>query len=180
MAAKRRSRCPYCSKLFSPDRRTVATQFTCGGDDCQKERKRVWQEEKRNSDPDYRLNDTVLDEAAKAKKAAYMRDYRKKKAKPRAGEAGEACQNTSKKMTEHLEIEMELVSCNQEPATFGQVLATTDPEKHGEDRETALTLLLRTRLKKSWSHALHGKTVVIKPSEKHEIEVRLRTHHHRN
>ena len=47
--------CNACGIKFSP-RAQSPHQAYCAQPDCQRERKRVWQQAKRRSDPDYTVN----------------------------------------------------------------------------------------------------------------------------
>jgi len=53
--ARERRRCAACGELFRPCSQ-VPNQMYCSGSACQRERRRRWQQAKRQSDADYREN----------------------------------------------------------------------------------------------------------------------------
>lgn len=75
MSARRR--CAACGKLFGT-RSQVPNQSYCADAACQRERKKLWQRERRTSDPDYRDNQTRAQEAWLARNPDYWRDYRRR------------------------------------------------------------------------------------------------------
>ncbi|HEY4580403.1 MAG TPA: hypothetical protein VIG89_05150 [Candidatus Acidoferrales bacterium] len=68
-------RCAACGKVFRP-RHQVPQQCYCAAPACQRERRRLWQQAKRQSDPDYRDNQTRAQRAWRKRNPDYWRDYR--------------------------------------------------------------------------------------------------------
>lgn len=68
-------RCTCCGKSFEP-RPQVPDQSYCSAPDCQRARKRQWQRAKRQSDPDYRINQRAAQQAWAQRNPDYWRDYR--------------------------------------------------------------------------------------------------------
>lgn len=75
MSARRR--CAACGKLFGI-RPQVPDQSYCADDACQRERKKLWQRERRTTDPDYRDNQARAQEAWLARNPDYWRRYRQR------------------------------------------------------------------------------------------------------
>ena len=75
MSARRR--CAACGKLFGV-RPQVPDQSYCADQACQRERKKLWQRERRVSDPDYRDNQARAQEAWLARNPEYWRGYRQR------------------------------------------------------------------------------------------------------
>ena len=73
MSARRR--CAACGKLFGI-RPQVPDQSYCADEVCQRERKRLWQRDRRTIDPDYRDNQARAQEAWQARNPDYWRQYR--------------------------------------------------------------------------------------------------------
>jgi hypothetical protein len=69
-------RCASCGQTFRP-RPQVPEQRFCAAKACQRERKRRWQQAKRASDPDYRLNQAQAQQSWGARHPEYWRDYRR-------------------------------------------------------------------------------------------------------
>jgi hypothetical protein len=69
-------RCPHCKRKFSPHPAVVQQRY-CGGADCQRARKRIWQKEKLTRDPDYRENQAAAQRAWRKRNSDYWRQYRK-------------------------------------------------------------------------------------------------------
>jgi hypothetical protein len=70
-------RCAACGRGFRP-RSQVPQQRYCSEAACQRERRRVWQREKRASDADYRENQVRAQRAWAARHREYWRDYRRR------------------------------------------------------------------------------------------------------
>lgn len=69
------NRCASCGQAFR-SRPQVREQRFCPAAVCQRERKRRWQQAKRASDPDYRLNQARAQQAWGARRADYWQSYR--------------------------------------------------------------------------------------------------------
>ncbi len=67
--------CAGCGQPFEP-RPQVPDQAYCSEPDCQRARKRQWQRAKRQSDPDYRINQRAAQQAWTQRHPDYWRDYR--------------------------------------------------------------------------------------------------------
>lgn len=68
-------RCQACQKWFPPCRH-VPDQTFCSKRDCQRERRRRWQQHKRKTDPDYRLNQAQAQQRWRQAHPEYWRNYR--------------------------------------------------------------------------------------------------------
>jgi hypothetical protein len=68
-------RCAYCGQLFEP-RPQVPEQAFCSAFNCQRARKRMWQRNKRQSDPDYRSNQQAAQRTWAQRNQGYWRSYR--------------------------------------------------------------------------------------------------------
>lgn len=68
-------RCAYCGKPFEPPPQ-VPAQTYCSLPDCQRARKRLWQRNKLQSDPDYQVNQRAAQQAWARRNPAYWRHYR--------------------------------------------------------------------------------------------------------
>lgn len=77
MVATKECRCQCCGKVFKPRPQTPNQRY-CGRPQCQRERKRVWQKEKRGKDPDYRDNQRRAQQRWAAHHPDYWRKWRKK------------------------------------------------------------------------------------------------------
>ncbi len=73
--AKRR--CAACGDLFTA-RRNVPRQRYCSKGECQRARRRSWQQEKRRQDPDYRANQAAAQRHWCEANPDYWRDYRRR------------------------------------------------------------------------------------------------------
>lgn len=67
--------CAHCGQPFQP-RPQVPNQTYCSSAECQRERRRRWQRQKRRDDPDYRDNDNRAGKAWAAENPAYWKQYR--------------------------------------------------------------------------------------------------------
>jgi hypothetical protein len=67
--------CTRCGSAFEP-RPQVPHQTYCSKPLCQKERRRLWQQLKRLSDPDYSENQSLAQRAWVTRNAQYWRKYR--------------------------------------------------------------------------------------------------------
>ena len=67
--------CACCGEPFEP-RPQVPDQAFCTSLDCQRTRKRQWQRAKRQSDPDYRINQRAAQQAWSQRNPDYWRNYR--------------------------------------------------------------------------------------------------------
>lgn len=68
-------RCKACGRLFRPHPR-VPDQTYCSDPECQRERRRRWQQQKRQEDPHYRENDADHHKAWAATNPGYWKRYR--------------------------------------------------------------------------------------------------------
>ncbi len=67
--------CIACGQKFRPRPQTPDQQF-CSQPECQRERRRRWQQAKRRDDPDYRDNDTRSSKEWAAENPGYWKQYR--------------------------------------------------------------------------------------------------------
>ncbi|MYM25478.1 hypothetical protein GTP46_22875 [Duganella sp. FT135W] len=67
--------CAACGKSF-PIRTQKTGQSYCSQPDCQKVRRRRWQQEKRKSDPDYAENQARAQQAWSKRNSDYWKNYR--------------------------------------------------------------------------------------------------------
>jgi hypothetical protein len=67
--------CPGCGKSFQP-RSQTPNQCYCSKETCQRERRRLWQQQKRQSDPDYYDNQMRAQHAWVERNQDYWRQYR--------------------------------------------------------------------------------------------------------
>lgn len=70
-------RCLACNQKFQA-RPQVSQQAYCAAPDCQKERRRLWQLNKRRTDPDYLENQMRAQQSWSNSHPDYWRDYRAK------------------------------------------------------------------------------------------------------
>jgi len=84
-------RCLACGRSFQP-RPQVPQQSYCSGQDCQRQRKKLWERERRRSDPDYRKNQASASQAWSRKHPDYWREYRR--ANPQYTERNRSTQQT--------------------------------------------------------------------------------------
>ncbi|HJW53983.1 MAG TPA: hypothetical protein VJ577_01795 [Burkholderiaceae bacterium] len=68
-------RCAACGHSFRPHPR-VSNQAYCSAPECQRERRRRWQRDKMQSDPDYRDNQARAQQAWGERNPEYWRRYR--------------------------------------------------------------------------------------------------------
>lgn len=68
-------RCKHCGKRIYP-RPQNPNQHYCKKPECQKARKRQWQRQKTNTDPDYKENQRAAARRWRAKNPDYWRHYR--------------------------------------------------------------------------------------------------------
>jgi hypothetical protein len=68
-------RCTYCGQQFEPCPQ-VPDQAFCSSPNCQRARKRQWQRDKRQSDPDYRSNQQAAQRTWTQRNQGYWRSYR--------------------------------------------------------------------------------------------------------
>lgn len=67
--------CNACGQMFRPSPK-VPRQSYCSDSDCQRERRRLWQQARRRSDPDYLDNQTKAQKAWGKRHPDYWRAYR--------------------------------------------------------------------------------------------------------
>jgi hypothetical protein len=70
-----RLRCANCNDLFTPAPQ-VPKQTYCSKHNCQKERRKQWQKNRLQSDPDYRANQSRAQKAWTEKNPNYWRELR--------------------------------------------------------------------------------------------------------
>ncbi len=70
-------RCAACRKLFHPRPQSPGQKF-CSAAECQRERKRRWQEARRAADSDYRENDVQANRQWRRRHPGYWREYRRR------------------------------------------------------------------------------------------------------
>ena len=68
-------RCAHCNDLFTPAPQ-VPKQTYCSKPKCQKERRKQWQKNRLQSDPDYRANQSRAQKAWTEKNPDYWRELR--------------------------------------------------------------------------------------------------------
>jgi hypothetical protein len=71
-----RTRCAACDDLFAA-RRNVPSQTYCSKPECQRERRRRWQRQKLEEDPDYRANQAAAQRRWRERHPDYWRRYRR-------------------------------------------------------------------------------------------------------
>lgn len=69
--------CANCQRTF-PREPTVKNQRYCGAEECQRARKRIWQQQKLVTDPDYKANQRACQAEWNDKNPGYYREYRQK------------------------------------------------------------------------------------------------------
>lgn len=69
-------RCASCGKSFHP-RPQTPKQIYCSAPECQRERRRRWQQARRQNDPDYRADQARAQAAWSTQHPDYWRDYRR-------------------------------------------------------------------------------------------------------
>jgi len=67
--------CIACGQSFKP-RPQIPQQSYCSSPDCQRERRRQWQRDKLQSDPDYQDNQARAQQAWSQRNSDYWREYR--------------------------------------------------------------------------------------------------------
>lgn len=87
--------CAACGQAFQP-RPQVPQQNYCPMPDCQRERRRRWQQVKRQTDPDYQDNQARAQQAWNTRNPDYWREYRS--AHPEYAERNRARQRKRKSM----------------------------------------------------------------------------------
>jgi hypothetical protein len=70
-------RCASCGESFHP-RPQTPKQTYCSAPKCQRERRRRWQQARRQNDPDYRENQTQAQTAWAAQHLDYWREFRRR------------------------------------------------------------------------------------------------------
>jgi len=68
-------RCAACGQAFEPNPR-IHQQAYCPNPECQRERRRRWQQQKRRDDADYRDNDVRASKAWASENPEYWKHYR--------------------------------------------------------------------------------------------------------
>lgn len=69
--------CTACGAVFTP-RPQSPHQTYCSKDSCQKQRRRLWQQAKRSSDPDYLENQAQAQREWGKRNTHYWREYRER------------------------------------------------------------------------------------------------------
>lgn len=67
--------CNACGKAFTPRPQTPHQKY-CSCLDCQRQRRRIWQQERRKNDSDYRENDIRVRKAWNSEHQNYWKRYR--------------------------------------------------------------------------------------------------------
>lgn len=67
--------CASCGKPFNPCPQVPGQAF-CSAPDCQRARKRQWQQARLRTDPDYRINQRAAQQAWSGRNQDYWRNYR--------------------------------------------------------------------------------------------------------
>lgn len=67
--------CEACGETFRPRAQRPDQRF-CSASSCQRERRRLWQQARRQSDPDYRDNEARGERAWRQRHADYWKSYR--------------------------------------------------------------------------------------------------------
>jgi len=75
MNARIQCAAPHCRRLFAPDPR-VKNQRFCGAKDCQRARRRTWQQAKLAADPDYKANQRDCQKQWHQHHPGYHKKYR--------------------------------------------------------------------------------------------------------
>lgn len=70
-------KCAACGRAFRP-RSERQKQSYCGSTECQRERRRRWQRDKRRTDPDYRSNQSAAQQRWAERHPDYWREYRRR------------------------------------------------------------------------------------------------------
>lgn len=145
-----KKRCPYCTCLFIPDARVRSRQKVCRKDECQAKRKKASQRKWSEKHRDYWGIHQVKGESRKvfcAEKAAYMREYRRKRPeyvkqdnarrnRTRSGEkpAGEgARRNQDERFVQTKEIKrliIELLPCRNQDVICAQMAEKKSVTSH--------------------------------------------------
>lgn len=68
--------CAGCGKAFHPRSQTPEQRY-CSSPECQRERRRRWQHARRQSDPDYRDNQSRAQQSWSEQHPDYWREYRR-------------------------------------------------------------------------------------------------------
>lgn len=68
-------RCLACADIFQPSPRVPAQNY-CSRPECQRERRKLWQKEKRKADPDYRENQLQCQRRWREAHPDYWQHYR--------------------------------------------------------------------------------------------------------
>ncbi len=68
-------RCLACADIFQPSPRVPAQNY-CSRPECQRERRKLWQQEKRRADPDYRENQLQCQRRWREGHPEYWQHYR--------------------------------------------------------------------------------------------------------
>lgn len=97
-------RCLACHQTFRP-RAQCPDQAYCASPDCQRERRRRWQQHKRRTDPDYRINQAKAQRQWCERHPGYWSDYRRAHpdyaARNRAGQAARNAKRSGSKIAKN-------------------------------------------------------------------------------
>jgi hypothetical protein len=94
-------RCAYCGQQFETCPQ-VPDQSFCSSPNCQRARKRQWQRDKRQSDPDYRSNQQAAQRTWTQRNQGYWRSYREAQPKyERRNREQQQSRDTSARNHEH-------------------------------------------------------------------------------
>ena len=73
--AMNEKRCRHCQEVYFPNPRVKDQQY-CNRQDCQRERKTIWQRQKIHQDPDYKANQKECWENWRKRNPGYWKNYR--------------------------------------------------------------------------------------------------------
>ena len=91
-------RCRCCRKTFRP-RPQVPQQRYCSEQACQRARKRAWQKERRQKDPDYRENQAAAQKRWAGRHPAYWREWRRRHPDYRARNRRQQAERNARRRT---------------------------------------------------------------------------------
>jgi hypothetical protein len=118
--------CSACGCVFLP-RPQSPRQSYCTRPECRRERRRIWQLAKRQTDPDYLLNQVRAQQAWAARNPEYWRHYRQEH--PENAERNRVRQRERRRLGKHAEVAKMVASSSaflREEGTYR--LVHLDPE----------------------------------------------------
>nr|WP_321466172.1 hypothetical protein [uncultured Desulfobulbus sp.] len=108
-------RCACCKRILTRNSK-VKNQRYCGVKDCQRARKRKWQREKLESDPDHRANKRESQRAWQSKNPSYWQEYRRKN--PTYGERNRQLQRVRDRAKRQVPVKDGLAKTDTLPPFF--------------------------------------------------------------